>query len=126
MTSSAAWDGTVKNKVVADGQYYYEIATTIDYEGKEAQKVQVPVIVDTVAPVVTADLDGNKVTFGATDERSGIAYAELLVDGKAVGATNGEEYRTCIRQETSCWLHCFSSSSRLCWKHISRSYSRCE
>ncbi|MBO1911864.1 hypothetical protein J4G37_44630, partial [Microvirga sp. 3-52] len=91
LNPSVAWDGKIKNKPAADGQYYYEIATTIDLPGKEAQKVQIPVIVDTVAPVVTASLDGNKVTFGATDERSGIAYAELLVNGESVTATNGEE-----------------------------------
>ena len=92
LNSSVAWDGTVKNKVVEDGQYYYEISTTIDYAGKEAQKVQIPVVVDTVAPKVTAALDGNTVTFGVTDEGSGVAYAELLVNGKVVGTTNGEEH----------------------------------
>ncbi len=92
LNPSVAWDGKVKNEVVADGQYYYEVSTTIDFKGKEAQKVQIPVIVDTIAPVVKANLDGNAVTFSATDERSGVAYVELMVNGETVGATNGEEY----------------------------------
>ncbi|RDW20795.1 lactocepin [Oceanobacillus chungangensis] len=76
------WDGTVKNKVVADGQYYLEIAATIDYEGKEAQKLQVPVIVDTIAPKLNANLKDNKVTFSTSDERSGVSYIEVVVNGK--------------------------------------------
>ncbi|RDW22478.1 lactocepin [Oceanobacillus arenosus] len=77
------WDGTVKNKVVADGQYYLEIAATIDYKGKEAQKLQVPVIVDTVAPKLNANLEGNKVTFSSSDDRSGVSYVEVVLNGKS-------------------------------------------
>ncbi|QGS69556.1 S8 family serine peptidase [Oceanobacillus sp. 143] len=77
------WDGTVKNKVVADGQYYFEIAATIDYEGKEAQKLQVPVIVDTVAPKLNANLKDNKVTFSSSDDRSGVSYVEVVINGKS-------------------------------------------
>ncbi|MGY3715162.1 cell wall-binding repeat-containing protein [Sutcliffiella cohnii] len=83
--TAAVWDGTVKNKVVADGQYYYEIAATIDYAGKEAQKLQIPVIVDTVAPTVTASVDGSVLTIDATDETSGVSYLEVFINGKSEG-----------------------------------------
>ncbi|MGG1398868.1 S8 family serine peptidase [Bacillus salipaludis] len=80
-----AWDGKIKNKLVADGQYYYEIDTTIDFPGKEPQKVTFPVLVDTVAPKVTASLDGTKLTVDSSDENgSGVAYYDILVHGKSI------------------------------------------
>ncbi len=80
-----AWDGKVKNKLVADGQYFYEVDATIDYAGKEAQKVKFPVTVDTVAPTVTASVIGDKLTVGSTDVNgSGVAYYDITVNGKSV------------------------------------------
>lgn len=79
-----AWDGKVKNKVVEDGQYYLEIATTLQYEGKEAQKVRVPVKVDTVAPTLEVSLDGNEATLNAEDELSGVSHIEVIVDGEQI------------------------------------------
>lgn len=78
------WDGKVKNTVAADGEYIFEIATTVDFEGKAPQSVKVPVIVDTVAPEVSASVDGYTVNFEATDERSGVSYFDILVDGESV------------------------------------------
>lgn len=78
------WDGKVKNTLVKDGQYYFEIAATVDYAGKAPQKVQVPVIVDTVQPSLNAEFKDNKVTFDAADERSGLAYFDVLVNGESV------------------------------------------
>ncbi|MDQ0857216.1 hypothetical protein QFZ72_000695 [Bacillus sp. V2I10] len=46
------WDGKVKNALVKDGKYYFEIAAAVDYAGKAPQKVHVPVIVDTVQPTL--------------------------------------------------------------------------
>lgn len=87
--TAAAWDGTVKNKLVADGEYFYEISATIDYEGKEAQKVIFPVKVDTVAPKVTASVKGDKLTLSGTDKNgSGVAYYDILVNGKSVFGAN--------------------------------------
>ncbi|MEH7084096.1 S8 family serine peptidase [Neobacillus drentensis] len=80
-----AWDGKIKNKLVADGQYFYEVDATIDYAGKDAQKVTFPVLVDTVAPTVTASVNGNKLTVGSTDVNgSGVAYYDITVNGKSV------------------------------------------
>ncbi|WP_286166240.1 cell wall-binding repeat-containing protein [Peribacillus frigoritolerans] len=78
------WDGKVKNALVKDGQYYFEIAATVDYAGKAPQKVHVPVIVDTVQPTLNAAFKDNKVTFSAADERSGVAYFDVLVNGQSV------------------------------------------
>ncbi|MBV7505096.1 S8 family serine peptidase [Bacillus sp. sid0103] len=80
-----AWDGKVKNKVVADGQYFYEVDATIDYAGKDAQKVTFPVLVDTAAPAVTASVSGDKLTLASTDGTgSGVAYYDISVNGKSV------------------------------------------
>ncbi|MEH7222956.1 S8 family serine peptidase, partial [Bacillus sp. JJ1566] len=83
--SASAWDGKVKNKVVADGNYFYEIASTIDYPGKDAQSVKVAVVVDTVAPTIEATRDGDTVKINAADDRSGLSYIEVLVNGKSEG-----------------------------------------
>jgi lactocepin len=85
-----AWDGTVNKKVVADGLYYYEIASTIDYPGKEAQKLHVPVIVDTTAPSVKADVDGKVLTIDAEDTGSGLSYLEIFVNGESKGLVAGD------------------------------------
>ncbi|MFS0862265.1 S8 family serine peptidase [Fredinandcohnia sp. 179-A 10B2 NHS] len=83
--TASAWDGKVKNKVVADGTYYYEIASTIDYAGKDAQSVKVAVVVDTVAPTIEATRDGDTVTINAADDRSGLSYVEVVVNGESQG-----------------------------------------
>ncbi|GHH98026.1 S8 family serine peptidase [Neobacillus kokaensis] len=80
-----AWDGKIKNKLAADGQYYYEIAAAIDFPGKVPQTVRFPVLVDTAAPKVTAVLDGKKLSINSTDgDGSGVAYYDVLVHGKSV------------------------------------------
>ncbi|WP_052404758.1 S8 family serine peptidase [Bacillus rubiinfantis] len=84
------WDGKVKNKTVADGQYYYEIAAGIDFPGKEPQKVKFPVMVDTVAPKVQARIDGKKLSINSTDgDGSGVAFYDILVGGKSMFAEAG-------------------------------------
>ncbi|MFD2044474.1 cell wall-binding repeat-containing protein [Ornithinibacillus salinisoli] len=80
------WDGTVKNQVVEDGQYFYEVSTTIDFPGAEAQSFQVPVLVDTVAPVLeSASVDGDELAFSVSDELSGVSYVEVFVEGESLG-----------------------------------------
>ncbi|PAV31683.1 lactocepin [Virgibacillus profundi] len=85
------WDGTVKNEVVADGQYYFEVATTIDYPDKEAQTLEIPVKVDTVAPVVVAGIDGTELTITGSDETSGLSYYEVLLNGDPLGLVEPSE-----------------------------------
>lgn len=88
---SIKWDGTVKGKVVPDGQYYFEIKTTIDYSGKEPQTLKVPVLVDTAAPEIDPFMLGTDLMFKGNDKTSGIAYYEVLVDGKSLGIVPGTE-----------------------------------
>src|SRR5699024_5687189 len=82
LNSDIKWDGTVNGEVVEDGQYYFEIATTIDYPGKDAQKVQVPVYVDTTPPTVEATLDGSTLSVETDDAVSGVLYYQVSIDGE--------------------------------------------
>ncbi|MDQ0269224.1 S8 family serine peptidase [Cytobacillus purgationiresistens] len=85
---SAKWDGKIKNAVAADGQYYFEVKTIIDFPGAEWQSVKIPVKVDTVAPAVEAELveDNTVLDIAAKDNEggSGISYLDILVDDKTV------------------------------------------
>ncbi|WP_010676931.1 cell wall-binding repeat-containing protein [Bacillus timonensis] len=92
--SANAWDGKVNKEMVADGKYYYQVATTIDFPGKEAQKLQIPVVVDTVAPTVTGSIEEDVVKINANDELSGVNYIEVLIDGDSLGivSANTKEF----------------------------------
>ncbi|WP_284138989.1 S8 family serine peptidase [Virgibacillus sp. LDC-1] len=95
LSSDRTWDGKIRGKQAADGQYYLQAEAVIDYEGAEWQTLEVPVMVDTVAPEVEASFDreANSVTVTASDDGSGLAYWDVLVDGQSVLAnpyTNGE------------------------------------
>ncbi|NLP52724.1 S8 family serine peptidase [Bacillus sp. RO1] len=90
LKAAFAWDGKVNKQVVADGMYYYEIAPTIDYPGKDAQQFLVPVIVDTVAPTLEASVDGKVLSLNAADELSGLSYIEVLVDGESLFILPGD------------------------------------
>lgn len=46
------WDGTINNGIAADGQYYYEINTKIDYPGAKWQTLTFPVKIDTTKPII--------------------------------------------------------------------------
>ncbi len=78
-----AWDGTDnKGNKVPDGQYDIKVSGKIAYEGAEFQSIDMPVKIDTKAPVLDPKIervDGNKfkVTFNGTDD-SGIAIYQAL------------------------------------------------
>ncbi|MFT8322086.1 MAG: S8 family serine peptidase [Bacillus sp. (in: firmicutes)] len=82
-----AWDGKV-NDQLKDGQYYYRISSTIDYPGAKAQKVEIPVKVDTVSPTLAIKLtnDNKVLQLTATDnfKGSGISYFDVLVDDQSI------------------------------------------
>lgn len=82
---SLYWDGTVNGKVVEDGQYYLEARAVIDYPGKEAQKLTIPIKVDTVNPEFEASLDGTILSLDAEDDFSGVKYIEIKVNGDSLG-----------------------------------------
>ncbi|GIN85826.1 hypothetical protein J6TS2_22120 [Heyndrickxia sporothermodurans] len=86
-----AWDGKANNKLVPDGQYYYQIKTQVDYEGKDPQIVQVPVIVDTKAPEVNVEYKNGVLSFGAKDDGSGVSYYEVIIDGERLGHLPGDD-----------------------------------
>lgn len=94
-----AWDGKVNKQVVADGKYYYEIASTIDYPGKEAQKLHVPVIVDTKAPTVEASVEGKTLMIDAEDDGAGLSYIEVWVAGESLGILPGDTTEVDLSEE---------------------------
>lgn len=79
------WDGTVDNKLVPEGQYYYQIRSKIDYENAEWQTVTFPVKLDNAKPTiegVTYDSEINKLVVTASDTFSGIASYEIVDNTK--------------------------------------------
>ncbi|WHY76935.1 S8 family serine peptidase [Neobacillus sp. WH10] len=87
------WDGTVKGKSVKDGLYYYQVKTVIDYKGAGYQTKDIPILVDTVAPQVTASFDPETsfVSWDTVEEGSGVLSYGIFVNGEFVGETTGKE-----------------------------------
>jgi lactocepin len=83
IVADAAWDGKVRNTVVADGLYYYEVKAKIDFEGAQWQSFKFPVYVDTAAPTVEASFDAKTKTlsWSAEDTGSGVSHFNVLVNG---------------------------------------------
>ncbi|MFC3039709.1 S8 family serine peptidase [Virgibacillus xinjiangensis] len=81
------WDGNIDGKPAPEGQYYLEAEAVIDYDGAEPQQIQLPVILDTTAPVVEADVNRGQrelsVEVADTDGGSGIASWDVIVDGSS-------------------------------------------
>jgi lactocepin len=84
----ATWDGTVNNKVVADGAYTYRVKAKVDYENAKWQNFDFKVNVDTKAPAVNKvnyDKDTKQLEVIAEDNNKGHVYKYVLIsDGKAV------------------------------------------
>ena len=79
------WDGTVDNKVVPEGQYYYQVRSKVDYENAEWQTVTFPVKLDNAKPTierVTFDSKTNQLAVTASDSFSGIASYEVVDNTK--------------------------------------------
>lgn len=74
------WDGTNENgQLVPDGQYFYVISTTLDYEGAEPQNTYIPVKVDTTLPLISnivVDKENMTLTVETTDNTY-ISYAAV-------------------------------------------------
>lgn len=90
--SYTQWDGKLKNKIAADGTYYYQVKTQVDFAGKDQQITKIPVIVDNTAPVVSNLSYSSKsgiLSFNATDNKgSGLQYLEVYVNKKLLGSLN--------------------------------------
>ncbi len=84
----ATWDGTVNNKVVADGAYTYRVKAKVDYENAKWQNFDFKVNVDTKAPTVNKvnyNKDTKQLEVIAEDNNKGHVYKYVLIsDGKAV------------------------------------------
>lgn len=91
------WDGKANNKLVPDGEYYYQIKTQIDYAGKDPQVVQVPVIIDTKAPIINnLKYEKGVLSFNAADDGSGVNYFEIIVNGDRLGYLPGDVQKAAI------------------------------
>ena len=90
------WDGKAynsqsgENEVVPDGQYYMNIKSKIDMQNAEEQTVEVPVKIDTKAPVITfgsdkhSDSDKYDLKFALDDATSGVKNYLVYVNGSQV------------------------------------------
>ncbi|MEW9053001.1 MAG: S8 family serine peptidase [Neobacillus sp.] len=86
------WDGKVKGAPVADGLYYYEIKSIIDYEGARWQSKKIPVYVDTTAPEVSSTYDANQstVVWETVENGTGLEEYWVFVNGERVATVDGK------------------------------------
>lgn len=88
LLASRTWDGKINGKQAPEGQYYLQVEAVIDFEGAKWQSLSIPVLLDTTAPEVEASFDdeAQKVSVQVADEQngSGLAYWDILVDGKSI------------------------------------------
>ncbi|GAB3065866.1 S8 family serine peptidase [Virgibacillus ainsalahensis] len=97
LSSDWMWDGTINGETASEGQYYLQAEAVIDFNGAEAQTLEIPLVLDTTAPEAEADFDrGNReVSIEVADNEagSGIASWEIFLNGEPALDTplnNGE------------------------------------
>ncbi|MGN1402094.1 MAG: S8 family serine peptidase [Bacillus sp. (in: firmicutes)] len=73
-----SWNGKVNNKI-AEGDYFYEIKSTIDYEGASPQSFKIPVKVDITEPAITASKEEQVIRINAKDNENGSGIASITV-----------------------------------------------
>src|SRR5690625_5206398 len=103
LSSDRAWDGKIDGKQAPEGQYYLKVEGAIDFDGAEKQTLELPVILDVTAPELDATFDeeAQKVHVEASDDGSGLAYWDVLVDGQSVldePYTNGETEHQLVKR----------------------------
>ncbi|KIL43014.1 cell wall-binding repeat-containing protein [Jeotgalibacillus campisalis] len=89
-SGARVWNSSVKDKIVDDGMYFYEIKSRVDYDGAKWQSKKVPVYVDNTAPEVndvSFDKDTNTLSFTGVDEGVGILWYDLYINGQYVTPT---------------------------------------
>ncbi|MBO1005948.1 S8 family serine peptidase [Pseudogracilibacillus auburnensis] len=86
LSPTRAWDGKIGGKVAPEGQYYLQAEAVIDYPDAKWQSISIPIILDVTAPELEATFDAEvqKVSVQISDDGSGVAYWDVLVDGKSV------------------------------------------
>ncbi|MGK4044326.1 S8 family serine peptidase [Heyndrickxia oleronia] len=82
------WDGKINGQVAKEGQYYLAVTGVIDYPEAQPQTIVLPVKVDVTKPKLEASFNSETQTVSvqASDNQggSGLAYWDVLVDGKSV------------------------------------------
>ncbi|PKK39988.1 N-acetylmuramoyl-L-alanine amidase [Clostridiaceae bacterium JG1575] len=82
-TEYAIWDLTIRDEVVPDGLYYYELKSKAVHEGATVQIKHMPINVDTVAPKVSNvrfDPSTKKLSFDL-DDGEGSGTFGYIIDG---------------------------------------------
>jgi len=95
MITKARWDGKINGTVVPDGDYFYEIAADIHYDGATVQSKRIPVTIDTVGPEISNlayNPGTNKLTWNSEDKGAGILGFMFSI--------NGEEIEEVVEGET--------------------------
>lgn len=109
MILDAEWNGTINGQVVPDGNYFYEIAAKIHYDGTEVQSKRIPITVDTVGPAIN-DLAYNPetgmLTWNSVDEGAGILGFMFMINGEeleevVVGEADKTSYELNINEYIS-------------------------
>lgn len=86
------WDGTVNNQLASDGEYFFEINTKIDYPDAEWQTVEIPVKIDTVAPIMPKEpvyyANNDSIVATGDDGDNGISHYELIEEEEALASSD--------------------------------------
>ncbi len=98
MVSAARWDGKVNGEFVPDGDYQYEIAAKIHYQGAKVQTKRIPITIDTIGPEVSNTAYNQqtvKLTWDSTDKGIGILGFMFNINGVEIDpVVNGEAGKT--------------------------------
>ena len=109
----AEWDGTVKGKVVPDGDYFYEIAAKIHYDGAEIQTKRIPITIDTTGPKITNlkyNKETKKLTWDAIDEGIGIAGFMFAINDELLEeVVLGEDEKTSYELDMGKYIEDFGT-----------------
>lgn len=98
MVTAAYWDGKVNGEFLPDGNYQYEIAAKIHYDGAQVQSKKIPVTIDTIGPSVSNmafNQDTGKLTWDSADAGIGVLGFMFNVNGVEIDpVVYGEAGRT--------------------------------
>lgn len=98
MIIRAKWDGKINGAVVPDGDYFYEIAANIHYDGAAVQSKKIPITIDTVGPAISNlayNATTNKLTWDSEDKGAGILGFMFNINGEEIEkVVDGEAGKT--------------------------------
>ncbi|WP_051359589.1 S8 family serine peptidase [Paucisalibacillus globulus] len=93
VSSDWMWDGTINGKKARDGHYYLQAEGVIDFEGAEAQSIEIPVLLDTTKPSIRSVIQRGKreaLIMVRDGQGSGISELIIEVNGEEVDVPEGE------------------------------------